>query len=353
MITMNKSYPEIVAMVHVHSNNALQNTVYNDLMSISTYTAADLQVIERLRKDFVKSLDALVADTGLELLRQCRTAPLILDPAFAQQVKDTLGQLSFVKELVERALNEVKIFVDNGITHVSVENVGAPYFIGNEVPVEDMAILYLVASAIRAEYPELNMGIHVLSSDELESLPIAISCDAMFIRSESSIFSGFRPEGKTINRGNLAKFYYLRNYFRTKLGVHTGKVARFPALWADLQKKHTVFEQEVKDLQIWFDNILFQKVEAIILTGQETGSDIAPGELQQAREAVDKVEAQTEKYFGRAIKIPIITGSGLDVETYNKYADYMIVGSTLKENGYWENNVSDSKVKELLARIRG
>lgn len=345
--------PEVVAMVHVHSNNALQNTVYNDLMDIKTYSVSDFKTIERLRKEFAKSLDSITADTGLELLRQCRTAPLILDSTFAEYVKEEFGQTPFVKQFINRALAEVAIFVQNGINHVSVENVGAPYFIGNEVPVEDMAILYLVANAIRKEHPKLNMGIHVLSSDELESLPIAISCDAMFIRSESSVFSGFRPEGKTINRGNLAKFYYLRNYFRTKLGANTLDKSRTPALWADLQKKHTVFEKEITDLNVWLDNILFQKIEGIILTGQETGSDIADGELKQARMAVDMVKAQTKKYFGEAVDIPIITGSGLDVENYNRYADYIIVGSTLKKNGYWENEVTDEKVKELLAKIKG
>ena len=69
--------------------------------------------------------------------------------------------------------------------------------------------------------------------------------------------------------------------------------------------------------------------------------------------AIDKVKLQTQKYFGRDIDIPIITGSGLDVETYNKYADYIIVGLKLKKNGYWENEVTDEKVKELLAKIKG
>jgi predicted TIM-barrel enzyme len=338
--------PQLIAMAHVHSNNALQNTSYNEVFGVSTYTPRDLVVLAQVRKTFQESLAELMQRTNLELFGQCRTAVLVTDSGLAKELPMTLGKLGFVQQLVETALREVGIYARNGISHVAIENVGAPYFIGNEVPLEDMAILYLVAQSIHKEYPELTLGVHVLSSNELEALPIAMSCNAAFVRSESAMFSGFRPEGKTINRGNLAKYYYLRNLLGALAGKEKNSERRRPALWADFQKKHTVFEAGIQDLEIWLDNIEFQKLEGVILTGLATGSDIGSGELQQAREALDKASVSGGH-------IPLITGSGLDVPTYKKYADYIITGTRLKRGGYWENPVDEEQVKQVVNEVNG
>ena len=77
----------------------------------------------------------------------------------------------------------------------------------------------MVVDAIRKKYPDINLGVQLLSCGELEALPIAIACAANFIRSEASVFNGLRPEGETNNSGNLAKFYYLRNYLNTKSNI--------------------------------------------------------------------------------------------------------------------------------------
>ncbi|HUC20611.1 MAG TPA: BtpA/SgcQ family protein, partial [Candidatus Polarisedimenticolaceae bacterium] len=312
--------PQLIAMVHVHSNNALQNTIYNDGFGVTTYAPGDLAAIDLLRRQFHETLAELTEKTGLDLFNQCRTAVLLTDPALADELAAGFAELPFVQRLIQRAVKDVGIYEGNGITHVAIENVGAPYFIGNEVPVEDMEVMYLVAHAVRKEYPKMNIGIHVLSSNELEALPIALSCNALFVRSESAMFSGFRPEGKTINRGNLAKFYYMRNYLSALMGKEESSERRRPALWADFQKKHTVFEAGIQNLAVWLDNIVFQKLEGIILTGAETGSDIGSGELQQAREAIDRAAAQIQRQSGREVMIPLITGSGLDLPIYKKYA---------------------------------
>lgn len=346
--------PQLIAMVHVHSNNALQNTVYNDGFKVPTYTKEDLLKIEDARVKLSLLHEEVIEETKLNILSVCRSSILVLKREKVEEIEKNISNIDMVKYLVSRALREVDIYVRNGINIIEVENVGAPYFIGNEVPIEDILILDIVCKAIRAKYPDINMGVHVLSSDEIESLPIAIINKAFFVRSESSVFSGFRPEGKTINRGNLAKFFYLRNYLNAKNGVEDVKERRHPAIWSDLQKKHTVFEQEITDLNIWLDNMLFQKLEGVILTGSETGSDISEKDLSLAKTKIEKLREQTKKIFGGTteIQVPLITGSGLDMDMYKKYADFIITGTQLKENKYWENEVKEEYVKELMEKMR-
>ncbi len=344
--------PYLIAMVHVLSTNALENTVYNDRFGISTYRSEDIETLRSARQEMNKLHSDVTKKYQMECLKESKSSIFVLKASETENIEEELSRIPFIKELVDRALSEVEIYVRNGIEAVEIENTGAPYFIGNEVPLEELAVLHIVTKAIRKSFPKLMLGVHVLAGDELESLPIAIASDAYFIRSETSVFSGFRPEGKMHNRGNLAKFYYLRNFLNTYRGIEDPKERRYPQIWSDLQKKHTVFEEELRDLNIWLSNILFVKLEGVILSGESTGKNINEKDFILAREAIDKHKEATKEYFGEEIDIPLITGSGLEVDTYKKYADFIITGTQLKENKYWENKVNEDRVKELVEKFR-
>jgi predicted TIM-barrel enzyme len=345
--------PQIVAMVHVPANNILQNTVYLDRFEIKTYSVKDLEILNKIRIELNELFNDVLNEIKLPFLEQCRSSVFIFRKKQTDKIEQLAQKLPFVQYLLQRALREVDIFVRNGIGIIEVENIAAPYFIGDKVPVEDLLILNIICKAIREKYPNLIIGLHLLSSNEIESLSIAIISGAYFIRSETSVFSGFRPEGKTLNRSNLAKFYYLRNYLQAYLGVEDQKDRRYPKIWSDLQKKHTVFEQELADLDVWLKNILFMKLEGIILTGSETGKDVSEKDLVMAREAIENLKKQTEQYFDDSIEVPLITGSGLDMDLYRKYADFIITGTQLKKNKYWENEVDEENVKALIEKMKG
>ena len=342
-----------IAMVHVHSNNALSNTHYNSLFGVETYSSKELKWLTEIRKELLSLSKITIEETGIDILKYCRNASFVLKKQAIEGLEKKLCECAFVQQLIERALKEVEIYKRNGIKIIEIENIGAPYFIGNEVPLEDLLIQLVVAKTIRKNFPEINIGVHILSSDELESLPIAIACEAVFTRSESSVFTGLRPEGNTINKGNLAKFYYLRNYFNTINGVENPENRRLPAIWCDFQKKHTLFQPELNDLQNWLDNILFQKIEGVVLTGAETGSDIAEKDLAAARNSIHKTKEKINQLAGYTvdINIPLITGSGNNIEMYCKYADFIISGTALKENNYWENEVDEERVKKWLEKF--
>jgi len=347
-----KGRPQLIAMVHVPSDNILQNTIYLDKSGIETYSVADLSILNKARLELLYIFDEVLKENKLPFLKECRSSVFFFKKEKTEEIMQMVKELPFVQYLIKRALREVDIFVNNGIGIVAVENIAAPYFIGDKIPFEDLLILTIACKVIREKYPDIIMGLHVLSSNEIESLPIAIISGAYFVRSESSIFSGHRPEGRTVNSANLAKFYYLRNYMQAYLGVENSKDRRYPQIWPDLQKKHTVFEQELGDLDIWLKNILFMKLEGIILSGSETGKDISREDLSMARESIDNLKRETQKYLGESVDIPLVTGSGLDVNLYNKYADFIITGAQLKKNKYWENEVDEENVKSLVEKMK-
>ncbi len=226
--------PHLIAMVHVHTTNAFTNTAYNDLLNVETYRVGDMELLQKIRSEMKQLHEEVVTENKIEILRSSKSSIFVLKAEEVNILEEELMKLSFVQSIIERALSDVEIYTRNGIEAIEIENTGAPYFIGDEVPFEELAILNIVAKRIRSTFPNIMMGIHVLAGDELESLPIAISSESYFIRSEASVFSGFRPEGKMINRGNLAKFFYLRNFLNAYLGVEDPKERRYPQIWSDI-----------------------------------------------------------------------------------------------------------------------
>lgn len=344
---------QLVAMVHVHSSNAFSNTKYNSLFNVKTFSGSEALAIDSIRKELKRLSNQIIEETGNELFAQCRSASFVLKKNELLDLEEQISRLVFVQHLIVRALHEVEIYFKNGITCVEVENVGAPYFIGNEIPLEELLILHVVAKAIRKSFPTIKLGIQVLSCGELEALPIAIANSAFFVRSESSLFKGLRPEGETNNKGNLAKFYFLRNYLLSQNDTNSQQHSTLPALWCDFQKKHTVFNDELSNLQTWLNTALFQKIEGIVLTGAETGADSNESDLELARNTIHLTQKKIKQLSGSDLhfEIPLITGSGANIEMYRKYADYIILGTSLKKNNYWENEVDERLVKAMVARF--
>ncbi len=346
--TFGSKKTQLISMIHVGSTVALQNTAYNKLLDVQTYSTKDLEVLKNIRLELYKLHAKVIAKYAIPYIEQCKSSVFLLEEQETTKLEKQIKSLPFVKTLINRAVKEADIYIKNGISIISVENFGAPYFMGNQVSFEELLILDIVVKTLRAKFPNAPMGVHVLSSDELESLPIAIAAKACFIRSEATIFSGFRPEGRTENKGTLAKLFYLRNFFQATLAGENPEGRLYYSIWSDLQKKHTVFDQELSDLSVWLNNLMFMKLEGIILTGAETGVDVAEKDLQMGRKAIEKLKEKSKQYFGKSIEIPLITGSGMNMDMYKKYADFIITGTQLKQNKYWENEVSEENVKTLV-----
>lgn len=76
----------------------------------------------------------------------------------------------------------------------------------------------------------------------------------------------------------------------------------------------------------------------MIITGKGTGDPANDSELQQLK---------------KNLKIPVLIGSGIDYENLHKFqtADALIVGSTFKKDGKWENDICEERLTHFLEKV--
>ena len=268
------------------------------------------------------------------------------------QLENQISKLSFYNWLEDRMLEEAAAYLKHGVNIMQFENIAAPYQFRNNVLIEDRLLMHTLINSYRKEYPAVPTGIQILCFAENIALELAIRHKLFYVRGESLLFTGHRPEGDTPNNGNQAKFYYIRNLFN---GIQ-GKANIYPKLYVDLLKKHTSFPQELQDLQLWLDQVEFTKLEGIIITGSETGQPVNEKDLKQARKHLDKVYEKTnQRVPGKGISVPLITGSGANNENiamYTKFANVIIVGSYHKQFGYWEFIIDESRLAKFMDAFR-
>ena len=258
---------------------------------------------------------------------------------------ERIRTLSFYRYLSDRMLHESEIYAKNGISTFLMENIGAPYFL-NPATMQSaiFAVMLSLACELRHAYPQTQMGLQILSYSDPLAMSVACYAGLDFIRSEGSLFAGERPEGRNLNSGTLARLYVQREAQSTLM-----KTKRVPRVYVDLQKKHTVFSEGLRSLDVWLENVIFQKLEGVVITGTGTGVPVVESDLAKARAAIDA--SMDKLYFPTKLDIPLIAGSGVDEKNcglYKKYVDAVIAGSTLKKYGYWECQVDPKRVAKFM-----
>ncbi len=318
----------LVGMLHVPVNTVLASpAAWRSAMGLSVPSGEDWRIVQRL--------------PGPELADRacgCRCQEMAL--------KETTG-LSFLPALAERVLREAAAYTAAGLDAVMLENVAAPYFVRGGQPPVIYWVMRALAERLRAEYPDMTIGIQILAYSDDWAMDIACRCGLDFVRCESALFEGLRPEGRTPNQGNLAKLYMMRQMLLAELDDDRPE----PQVYVDAKKKHTVFPEELSSLELWLENMLFQKLEGIIVTGHGTGLPVSEEDLETAREAIDDVTTKTSAMLGQAWTPRLLVGSGVSVDNVamcKRYADAVIVGSSLKKNGYWENPLDEERVKRFM-----
>jgi predicted TIM-barrel enzyme len=264
---------------------------------------------------------------------------------------ETVRNLSFWQPLLQRFLSEAECYQRNGVCTVIIENVAAPYFVRNSQPPIIYWCMRALAEVLKASFPSFRIGIQVLAHGDDWAMDIACRSKLDFIRCESALFEGLRPEGRTPNEGNLAKLYLMRN----QLMAQQGLAEPGPQVYLDLRKKHTAFMPGLDSLEPWLQNILFQKIEGVVVTGPSTGAPVAEEDLREARVAIENVKSQTASAVGTPWAPPLIVGSGVsqdNIAMCNRYADGVIVGSALKRGGYWECGLDEGSLRRLVDAMK-
>uniref|UniRef100_A0A3P9HZB5 Zgc:162297 n=1 Tax=Oryzias latipes TaxID=8090 RepID=A0A3P9HZB5_ORYLA len=237
-----------------------------------------------------------------------------------------LGRLA-MSQIVEEACREADVYREAGVDGLIVENMhDVPYtfHVGPEV----CACMTAVCVAVRRACPSLPLGVQILSSANQQALAVALASGLDFVRAEGFVFSHVADEG-LLNAcaGDLLRY-------RRQIG------AEHVQIFTDIKKKHSAHaltadvttEDTARAAQFFLS-------DGLILTGAATGDPADPRQLRDV---------------SRAVKIPVLIGSGVTLDNVDRYLDASgwIIGSHFKVGGHWTDAVDPDKVKRFMEKIR-
>ena len=233
-----------------------------------------------------------------------------------------------MEAVIEHALQDAEALISGGVDGLMVENMwDLPYYVGVEVPPEEMTAQAVAARAI-VEAVDAPVGINVIHNGGRVTLAIAVAAGADFIR--VCLLTGARVwDTGEFDRGCAAEL--LR--WRKNLGAEHIK------LFADVDKKHSVAFPGI-DLATHIEWTEFYLADALIVSGKMTGAAPELEKVRRARELTTR---------------PILMGSGATIDNvaeFLQYADGAIVGTALKVDGIAENLVDVERVKRYVEAVR-
>lgn len=238
-----------------------------------------------------------------------------------------------VGELACAAAGEALLYCDCGVDAILLENMHDAPYLNRRVGPEIVAAMTAVACAVRAAV-KVPLGIQILAGANREAIAVAQACGCQFVRCEGFVFAHVADEGlmPEADAGPLLRY-------RRAIGADS------IAILADVKKKHSAHSITADvDLAETAKAAEFFGADAVVVTGVATGRPTDPQDVATAK---------------RAVKIPVVIGSGAtpeNIETLAAYADAVIVGSALKKDGHWANPPERPRVEamvEAVRRIRG
>jgi membrane complex biogenesis BtpA family protein len=243
--------------------------------------------------------------------------------------------------IVDAAVADARVIAAAGFDGVIIENMhDRPYVQGDHGP-EVVAVMTRVGLAVREVWEEARasggrvagaglpcLGVQVLSGGNREALAVALAVGAGFIRCENFVFAHVADEGllATAEAGGLLRY-------RRAIGAEGVRV------FTDIKKKHAshaitadVPIEEAAEAARFFGS------DGLIVTGTATGKPCDIGDVVAVERAVPE--------------LPVLVGSGVTPASCRdllRHADALIVGSAIKENGFWENAVEEGRAREMAA----
>jgi uncharacterized protein len=232
-----------------------------------------------------------------------------------------------LRAIEQQALREAKIYREEGVDGVMIENMhDTPYLRGHVGP-EIVAAMAIVCRAVK-DACRLPCGVQILAAANREAIAVAHAAGLDFIRAEGFAFAHVADEG--LIESSAAEV--LR--YRRTIGADTVQV------WADVKKKHSshAITADVTVAET-AHAVEFMRGDAVIVTGTVTGE--AP-----RTDDVDTVKA--------AIALPVLLGSGVtaaNLGVFYSRADGFIVGSEFKQAGHWAGAVDGRRVRRFLRAV--
>jgi membrane complex biogenesis BtpA family protein len=238
----------------------------------------------------------------------------------------TPGNKKSVAAIAEDASREARVYETAGFHGLAIENThDRPYLKGSVGP-EIGAAMAVIGSEVR-RVSSLPLGVQVLAGANLWALAVAHACGAAFVRVEGFVFAHVADEGLIESSAGA-----LLRYRRT-IGAENVKI------FADIKKKHSAHAITADvDIVETAKAAEFFQANGVIVSGVSTGEPADACEVRAVSEAVS---------------IPTLIGSGITPENIGEYAaaSAFIVGSSVKEDGNWENALEETRVRALVRAL--
>ncbi len=234
-----------------------------------------------------------------------------------------------VRELAAAAAADARRLHAAGFDAVLLENMHDRPYLRRRVPPETVAAMAAIAVAIREAVP-LPLGVQILAGANHEALAVAIAAGGSFIRVEGFLFASVADEGlfDEADAGPL-----LRR--RRELG------GEGIAILADIRKKHSSHAITADlDVAEHAAAAAFSGADAVVVTGRATGDPTPLASLRAARDGGP---------------LPVVVGSGAEAATLPSLleaADAVIVGSSIKQDGRWQNEVDADRAETFVRAAR-
>lgn len=250
--------------------------------------------------------------------------PRIIGVAHLLPLPGSPGFGGSFEEIIGRAVEDCGAYVDTGVDGVIIENFGdAPFAAGRVEPVT-VSAMTRVAVVLRNQFPSIHFGINVLRNDAESALSLASIVGAEFIRVNVHVGAVVADQGIVLGKA------YETLRLRKNLASHV-------QILADIDVKHSA-QLGNYDIKLQAADALERGLaDAIVLSGSRTGQAVDMEQLRQLRR-----EFKSAK---------IVIGSGADsgnVKLLFKYADSIIVGTSVKKDGITINAVDPKRLKEFV-----
>ena len=232
-----------------------------------------------------------------------------------------------VSEIAASAVRESKLLTECGVDAIIMENMHDVPYLNREVGPEIVAGMTAIAVAVRVA-TTLPLGVQVLAGANKEALAVAHAAGCQFIRAEGFVFAHVADEGlmSEADAGPLLRY-------RRAIGAEN------IAVLADIKKKHSAHAVTADvDLAETAHAAEFFGADGVIVTGAATGRAASPGDVEAVRKAVN---------------IPVLVGSGVTPDNAREFssAHGVIVGSYLKRDGYWANELEKTRIVAVRQAI--
>lgn len=241
----------------------------------------------------------------------------------------TPGSRLPVAQIARLAAAEARTLAKAGFDALMIENMHDRPYIHQQHGPETVAAMTVVALEVRAAVGGtggMPLGIQVLSGGNREALAIALAAGFQFIRCENFVFAHVADEGllAAAEAGPLLRY-------RRQIG------AEHVLVLCDIKKKHAS-HAITADLSLAdaAEAAEFFGADGLVVTGTATGKPTDPADVAAAR---------------AASRLPVLVGSGVTAAAIPSLigkADALIVGSSIKRAGRWENPVDAGRAAAMV-----